>query len=177
MSEPIKRVRRSTQKAESLTNEPTLRKPGSARFEKGNKGGPGRPKGSVDPLRAVIRDAMPQVLENLIRVAQTPTKEGVRASEILANRALPATRPTMPAVRIMSEAQWAKLSYTQRIDAITAASVSGAITCDMAAAYAAILRQTAQVVEMDELKHRLEELEATAKAQQQAESAADGRAW
>lgn len=124
-------------------------------FAVGNSGG-GRPKGSPDrrtaPFRQKIDDALPDILDTVIREAKGGD---MAACRILMDKSLPALRPVDVARPLPVSGDTLTERAASTIDAVG----SGNITVDEAARLLQALGAAAKIVEVDELTRRIEALE------------------
>jgi hypothetical protein len=125
------------------------------KWEKGRSGNTrGRPKGSgeIGRLRAVIGQAVPDILAALIEKAQAGD---VQAARLLLERALPAVKP----VELPEAVPLEGATLTDQGRAVLHLLAEGAIGPERAAALLAAIAQLARVIETDELTRRIEALE------------------
>jgi hypothetical protein len=126
-----------------------------AKWRPGQSGNPrGRPKGAgkVGELRAVIAEALPDILAGLIERARGGD---TAAAKLLLERALPAVRPVeLPeAVPLQGE------TLTEQGRAVLHLLAEGELGPGQAAALLSAIGQLARVTELDELARRVESLE------------------
>jgi hypothetical protein len=128
-------------------------------FQKGQSGNPkGRPRGTskADKLRKAIEKDVPGIIEALVKAAQDGDTSAAR---LLLDRVIPALKPvdskvTLPMGGSLSEAG----------AAILEAVGAGEITPDQAGKLLQGLGAQARVLELDQLRERLEALERTLQA-------------
>jgi|CXWL01.1.fsa_nt_gi hypothetical protein len=125
-------------------------------FKKGQSGNPlGKPKGTgkIQPLRDMIAQALPGIIQNLIDLARAGD---VSASKLLLERALPALKPTTEAVVFPITSNDSLASIGQSIiDAVSRAELQP----DVAVQVLGALATQAKLVETNDLAKRIEALE------------------
>lgn len=126
------------------------------RFQPGQSGNPrGKPKGAakVEPLRQLIREAVPGILQTL---AESALAGDVAASKLLLERVLPPLRPTSEPVRagVAGDTLTAKASH------ICDKVLAGELPPDTGKELLDSLTALARIHEADELADRVAALEA-----------------
>lgn len=126
----------------------------AGQFMPGTSGNPaGRPRKAPDPLRERLAEVAPALIEGLIRSA---AQGDVSAARILLERCLPALKPQeSPQAFDMPGG-----ALTTQADAIVGQAASGELSAGTAATLLTGLGAVARIRESEELRRRVEALEA-----------------
>ena len=127
-----------------------------AKWQPGQSGNPaGRPPGSgeVAKLRAGIAEHVPQILSKLIDAA---IGGDTQAARLLLERVLPPVK----AVELPVELSLPEGRLTEQARHVLAAAAGGKLAPDQAATLIGALAGVARIAETDELRERIERLEA-----------------
>jgi hypothetical protein len=130
----------------------------NGRWQPGQSGNPnGRPPGSgeVAKLRASIAERVPDILAQLTVSALTGD---VQAARLLLERVLPPVK----AVELPVELALSEGRPSEQARQVLAAAAGGVLPPDQAAALIGALAAVARIAETDELRERIERLEAVA---------------
>ena len=130
----------------------------NGRWKPGQSGNPkGRPPGSseVARLRAGIAARVPQILDRLTEAALAGD---VQAARLLLERVLPPVK----AVELPIELPLSEGRPTEQARQVLAAAAGGALAPDQAVSLIGSLAAVARISETDELRERIERLEAVA---------------
>ena len=134
-------------------SKPTL----AGRWQKGQSGNPaGRKKGIPNP-QARLRK-MIDVEALVAKLHETAMKGNTRAAELLLDRALPTLRPVAEPVELPGLKDAATL--TAKAERIVELAAEGKVSPDVATALLSAIGTLAKAIEIDELKRRIEALEA-----------------
>ncbi|MFO1392550.1 MAG: DUF5681 domain-containing protein [Steroidobacteraceae bacterium] len=129
----------------------------SGRWQPGESGNPaGRPAGSGElaKLRAGIAERVPEILSKLIDAA---IAGDTQAARLLLERVLPPVK----AVELPVALSLPKGRLTVQARHVLAAAAGGTLAPDQAATLIGVLAGVARIVETDELRDRIERLEAS----------------
>ena len=129
-----------------------------SRWQPGQSGNPkGRPPGTgeVAKLRAGIAERVPQILDRLTEAALAGD---VQAARLLLERVLPPVK----AVELPIELPLSEGRPTEQARQVLAAAAGGALAPDQAVSLIGALAATARISETEELRERIERLEAVA---------------
>lgn len=127
-----------------------------SKWQPGQSGNPnGRPPGTgeVAKLRAGIAERVPEILDRLTEAALSGD---VSAARLLLERVLPPVK----AVELPIEMTLADGRPTDQARQVLAAAAGGAIAPDQAVSLIGALAALARITETDELRERIERLEA-----------------
>ena len=127
-----------------------------AKWQPGQSGNPaGRPPGSgeVAKLRAGIVEHVPQILSKLVEAA---LGGDTQAARLLLERVLPPVK----AVELPVELPMPEGRLTEQARHVLAAAAGGTLAPDQAATLIGALAGVARIAETDELRQRIERLEA-----------------
>ena len=127
-----------------------------SRWQPGQSGNPaGRPPGSgeVAALRAGIAEHVPEILSKLVEAA---IAGDMQAARLLLERVLPPVK----AVELPVELALPEGPLTDQARHVLAAAAGGAVAPDQAATLIGALVGVARIAETDELRERIERLEA-----------------
>jgi len=139
----------------------TGKKPKPAKNERGlfaigNTGG-GRPRGSPDrrtaPFRKKVDDALPDILDQVIKQAKTGD---MAACKILIDKGLPALKP----VEQPRALPLAGGTLTERAASVVDAVSTGSLSVDEGTRLIQALGSMARILEVDQLEERISKLEA-----------------
>lgn len=136
------------------------------RFQPGTTGGgnpKGRPKGRVSAATALIRSACPEILEVVIDQAR---QGDLHACALILARGVPTLRPALEPVAILSAAQLARLSPSERALAVNNAALAGKVPADVADALLSGIAKGCSIYESSELLTRVEQLELMAQTEE-----------
>ena len=127
-----------------------------SKWQPGQSGNPnGRPPGTgeVAKLRASIAERVPEILERLTEAALAGD---VSAARLLLERVLPPVKPVeLPIEMTLSEGR-----PTEQARQVLAAAAGGTLAPDQAVSLIGALAALAKITETDELRERIERLEA-----------------
>ena len=127
-----------------------------SKWQPGQSGNPnGRPPGTgeVAKLRAGIAERVPEILERLTEAALAGD---VSAARLLLERVLPPVKPVeLPIEMTLSEGR-----PTEQARQVLAAAAGGTLAPDQAVSLIGALATLAKITETDELRERIERLEA-----------------
>ena len=129
-----------------------------SKWQPGQSGNPqGRPPGTgeVARLRAGIAERVPQILDRLTEAALAGD---VQAARLLLERVLPPVK----AVELPVELTLGDGRPTEQARQVLAAAAGGVLAPDQAVSLIGALAATARISETDELRERIERLEAVA---------------
>ena len=129
-----------------------------SKWQPGQSGNPqGRPPGTgeVARLRAGIAERVPQILDRLTEAALAGD---VQAARLLLERVLPPVK----AVELPIELPLSEGRPTEQARQLLAAAAGGALAPDQAVSLMGALAALARITETDELRERIERLEAVA---------------
>ena len=132
----------------------------NGRWQPGQSGNPqGRPPGSgeIAKLRAGIAERIPEILDRLVEAALVGD---IQAARLLLERALPPVR----AVGLPVELALPEGRLTDQARQVLAAAAGGALAPDQAATLIGALAGVARITETDELRERIERLEAATRS-------------
>ena len=133
------------------------RNPPAARWQKGQSGNPaGRKRGSINVATRLRR--MIDVEALITRLHEAALKGNTRAAELLLDRALPSLRPVAEAIELPGLKDAATL--TAKAERIVELAANGSVSPDIATALLSAIGTLAKATEIDELKRRIEALEA-----------------
>ena len=133
------------------------RNPPAARWQKGQSGNPaGRKRGSINVATRLRR--MIDVEALIATLHETALKGNTRAAELLLDRALPSLRPVAEAIELPGLKDAATL--TAKAERIVELAAEGKVSPDIATALLSAIGTLAKATEIDELKRRIEALEA-----------------
>ena len=127
-----------------------------SKWQPGQSGNPnGRPPGTgeVAKLRASIAERVPEILERLTEAALAGD---VSAARLLLERVLPPVKP----VELPIEMTLAEGRPTEQARQVLAAAAGGTLAPDQAVSLIGALAALAKITETDELRERIERLEA-----------------
>jgi len=128
------------------------------RFQKGQQGGPGRPRGLPNKATQLLDELGAQGIEEVIRVVGEHALKGdMRAASLVLSRGWPHRRGRPVTLDLPSVETSAGL--VQAHAAVVAALSRGEITPDEAAAVATVLETQRRAIETHEHARRLRELE------------------
>ena len=129
----------------------------AGRWQKGQSGNPGgRKKGSINVATRLRR--MIDVEALIATLHETALKGNTRAAELLLDRALPSLRPVAEAIELPGLKDAATL--TAKAERIVELAAEGKVSPDIATALLSAIGTLAKATEIDELKRRIEALEA-----------------
>lgn len=126
-------------------------------FRPGESGNPaGKPPGTgkIEPLRAAIREHVPEIIKAMV----TQAKAGdVGAAKLLLERTLPPVKPVQEPAPVALEGA----TLTEKAGSILDAVSTGRLSVSDAKALLEALAAVAKIAEVDELTRRIEVLETT----------------
>jgi hypothetical protein len=130
----------------------------TGRFQSGNPGGPGRPKGRRSALARALDDLVDQSFESIARAMVREAEAGnVQAARLVLQRRWSPGRVTIALPPIGSAAD-----LPAAVDAVIAGICEGELTPQEAAAVISVLEQKRKALEIGDLEVRLRQIESRA---------------
>jgi hypothetical protein len=121
--------------------------------QSGNPGGRKRGTGKIEPLRAQIREAVPEIVAAMVERAKGGD---VGAARLLLERSIPALKPAAEPVAVPLSGE----TLTDKAAAVVEAVAGGQLAPSDGKLILDGLAAVAKIAEVDELKRRIEALEA-----------------